>query len=91
MTSLQCDVAFGNAGACCKNDYWDNHQEGIYVDIVSGGALFSSSDKFDSSSGWPSFTRPIEKKVVFEKADNSNFMKRRSTKHKGGYSSRTCF
>ena len=84
MTPLQCDVAFGNATeAPFKNDYWDNHQEGIYVDIVSGEALFSSPDKFDSGSGWPSFTRPIEKKVVFEKADNSHFMKRievRSTK-----------
>jgi peptide methionine sulfoxide reductase msrA/msrB len=77
MTPLQCDVAFGNATeAPFKNDYWDNHREGIYVDIVSGEALFSSSDKFDSGSGWPSFIRPIEKKVVLEKVDNSNFMKR---------------
>jgi peptide methionine sulfoxide reductase msrA/msrB len=84
MTPLQCDVAFGNVTeAPFKNDYWDNHREGIYVDIVSGEALFSSSDKFDSGSGWPSFTRPIEKKVVLERADNSHFMKRievRSTK-----------
>jgi peptide methionine sulfoxide reductase msrA/msrB len=77
MTPLQCDVAFGNATeAPFKNDYWDNHREGIYVDIVSGKALFSSTDKFDSSSGWPSFTRPIEKEGVLEKADNSHFMKR---------------
>jgi peptide methionine sulfoxide reductase msrA/msrB len=84
MTSLQCDVAFGNATeAPFKNEYWDNHKEGIYVDIVSGEALFSSSDKFDSGSGWPSFTKPIEKTVVLEKPDNSNSMKRveiRSTK-----------
>ena len=84
MTPLQCDVAFGNATeAPFKNDYWDNHQEGIYVDIVSGEALFSSADKFDSNSGWPSFTQPIDKKVVLEKADDSLFMKRievRSTK-----------
>jgi len=84
MTPMQCDVAFGNATeAPFKNDYWDNHREGIYVDVVSGEALFSSSDKFDSGSGWPSFTRPIAKKVVLEKADNSNLMKRtevRSTK-----------
>jgi len=84
MTPLQCDVAFGNATeAPFKNDYWNNHREGIYVDIVSGEALFSSSDKFDSGSGWPSFTRPIEKKVVLEKTDNSHFMNRievRSTK-----------
>ena len=84
MTSLQCDVAFGNATeAPFKNEYWDNHKEGIYVDIVSGEALFSSSDKFDSGSGWPSFTKPIEKTVVLEKPDNSISMKRveiRSTK-----------
>lgn len=84
MTPLQCDVAFGNATeAPFKNEYWDNHLEGIYVDIVSGEVLFSSSDKFDSRSGWPSFTRPVDKNVVFEKVDNSNFMTRkevRSTK-----------
>ena len=84
MTPLQCDVAFGNATeAPFKNEYWDNHLEGIYVDIVSGEVLFSSSDKFDSRSGWPSFTRPIDKNVVFEKVDHSNFMTRkeiRSTK-----------
>lgn len=77
MTPLQCDVAFGNATeAPFKNEYWNNHKEGIYVDIVSGEALFSSSDKFDSDSGWPSFTRPIAKTVVSEKPDNSHFMKR---------------
>ena len=84
MTSLQCDVAFGNSTeAPFKNEYWDNHKEGIYVDIVSGEALFSSSDKLDSGSGWPSFTKPIEKTVVLEKPDNSISMKRveiRSTK-----------
>jgi len=77
MTPLQCDVAFGNATeAPFRNDYWNNHREGIYVDIVSGEPLFSSSDKFDSGSGWPSFTKPIEKKVVSEKSDHNLFMKR---------------
>jgi peptide methionine sulfoxide reductase msrA/msrB len=84
MTPLQCDVAFKNATeAPFDNPYWNNHQEGIYVDIVSGEALFSSTNKFDSSSGWPSFTKPIDKKVVQEKADNSHAMDRtevRSTK-----------
>lgn len=84
MTPLQRDVAFKNATEPpFRNEYWDSHQEGIYVDIVSGEALFSSSDKFDSGSGWPSFTRPIEKTVVSEKSDNSHFMQRtevRSTK-----------
>jgi peptide methionine sulfoxide reductase msrA/msrB len=84
MTPMQCDVAFGNATeAPFQNEYWNNHKEGIYVDIVSGEPLFSSSDKFDSSSGWPSFTKPIKKTDVIEKSDNSHFMKRveiRSTK-----------
>jgi methionine-R-sulfoxide reductase len=58
------------------NEYWDNHEEGIYVDIVSGEPLFSSRDKFDSGTGWPSFTRPIEKTAVIEHEDWRFFMKR---------------
>ena len=42
-----------------KNEYWNNHEDGIYVDVVSGEALFSSKDKFESGTGWPSFTRPL--------------------------------
>lgn len=84
MTPLQCDVAFANATeAPFQNEYWDNHKEGIYVDIVSGEALFSSLDKFDSGTGWPSFTKPVKKTVVFEKPDTRQAMQRvevRSTK-----------
>ena len=54
-----------------KNEYWDNHRKGIYVDIVSGEALFASNDKFDSGTGWPSFTKAINKEMVEEKADSS--------------------
>jgi methionine-R-sulfoxide reductase len=53
------------------NAYWDNHADGIYVDIISGEPLFSSKDKFDSGSGWPSFTKPIKPDVVIEKKDAS--------------------
>jgi peptide methionine sulfoxide reductase msrA/msrB len=53
------------------NAYWDNHKPGIYVDVVSGQPLFSSLDKFDSGTGWPSFTQPIEKADVFEKKDST--------------------
>jgi peptide methionine sulfoxide reductase msrA/msrB len=59
-----------------QNEYWDNHKEGIYVDIVSGEPLFSSLDKFDSGTGWPSFTKPLEPDNVVEKEDKSFFMKR---------------
>jgi len=54
-----------------RNEYWDNHQEGIYVDVVSGEPLFSSLDKFDSGTGWPSFTRPLEPDNVVEIEDQS--------------------
>lgn len=55
-------------------EYWDNHAPGIYVDVVSGEPLFASVDKFDSGSGWPSFTRPIESANVVEKRDFSHLM-----------------
>ncbi|GAS99311.1 methionine-R-sulfoxide reductase [Mycolicibacterium canariasense] len=55
-------------------EYWDNHEPGIYVDVVSGEPLFASVDKFDSGSGWPSFTKPIEKANVVEKRDLSHLM-----------------
>lgn len=51
------------------NEYWDNHEEGIYVDVVSGEALFSSIDKYDSGTGWPSFTKPISDTVLTLQTD----------------------
>jgi peptide-methionine (R)-S-oxide reductase len=56
--------------------YWDNHEPGIYVDVVSGEPLFASTDKFESGSGWPSFTKPIESDHVVEKRDFSHLMLR---------------
>ena len=55
-------------------EYWDNHEPGIYVDVVSGEPLFASVDKFESGSGWPSFTKPIETDNVVEKRDFSHLM-----------------
>jgi peptide-methionine (R)-S-oxide reductase len=52
-----------------RNRYWDNHDDGIYVDVVSGQPLFSSHDKFESGTGWPSFTKPIEADAVQTKTD----------------------
>lgn len=53
-----------------NNKYWSNHKEGIYVDVVSGEPLFSSTDKFESGTGWPSFTKPIDKKFIVQKTDS---------------------
>src|SRR5437899_7209740 len=59
-----------------QNDYWDNHEPGIYVDVVSGEPLFSSLDKFDSGTGWPSFTRPLVPENVTTKEDRGHLMRR---------------
>lgn len=56
-----------------NNAYWDNHEPGIYVDIISGVPLFSSNDKYDSGTGWPSFTRPLNPEEIVEKEDRSFF------------------
>ena len=52
-----------------RNEYWDNHEEGIYVDVISGEPLFSSLDKYDSGTGWPSFTKPLEPANIKTKTD----------------------
>jgi peptide methionine sulfoxide reductase msrA/msrB len=59
-----------------RNEFWNHHEAGIYVDIVSGEPLFSSTDKFDSGTGWPSFIQPIAKENVIEHADHSFGMRR---------------
>lgn len=58
------------------NDYWNNKEPGIYVDVVSGEPLFSSLDKYDSGTGWPSFTKPLQSDVVMTKTDRSLFFSR---------------
>ncbi len=65
-----------------KNEYWDNHKDGIYVDRISGEALFSSKDKFESGTGWPSFTKPLAKENVVEKTDGSLGMARTEVRSK---------
>ena len=64
------------------NEYWNNHEDGIYVDVVSGEPLFSSRDKFDSGTGWPSFTRPIDEKDVTRHEDRRLFMRRTEVRSK---------
>lgn len=67
-----------------RNEYWDNHRAGIYVDVVTGEPLFTSLDKFDSGSGWPSFTKPIDKNSVSEKSDSSFGMDRNEVRSSKG-------
>ncbi|WP_275262664.1 peptide-methionine (S)-S-oxide reductase MsrA [Paenibacillus tepidiphilus] len=75
LTPLQYEVTQNNATESpFRNEFWDHHGDGIYVDIVSGEPLFSSLDKYDSGCGWPSFTRPIRDYSVKEKTDLSHMM-----------------
>lgn len=67
-----------------QNEYWDNKKLGIYVDVTTGEPLFSSLDKYDSGTGWPSFTRPIDAKFVVEKSDRKFFQKRTEVRSKIG-------
>jgi methionine-R-sulfoxide reductase len=69
-----------------QNEYWNNHRAGIYVDLVTREPLFSSLDKFDSGTGWPSFTKPIEKKHVAEKPDRTFGMDRTEVRSSQGNS-----
>ena len=66
------------------NEYWDNKRPGIYVDVVSGEPLFSSLDKYDSGTGWPSFTRPLEPANVATRTDRRLFMSRTEVRSKQG-------
>jgi peptide methionine sulfoxide reductase msrA/msrB len=77
LTPLQYDVTqHEGTEPPFRNEYWDNHKDGIYVDVVSGEPLFSSLDKFESGTGWPSFTKPLVPANVTEKTDRKFFMKR---------------
>ncbi|MDP2090445.1 MAG: peptide-methionine (R)-S-oxide reductase MsrB [Candidatus Gracilibacteria bacterium] len=64
------------------NEYWDNHEDGIYVDVIDGTPLFSSKDKFDSGTGWPSFTKPIDDSMLDEQQDNTLFSTRTEIRSK---------
>ena len=83
LTPMQFEVT-QNAGTepAFRNEFWDNHKPGLYVDIVSGKPLFSSLDKFDSGCGWPSFSRPLIDQEVLERTDRSHFMERTEVRSK---------
>lgn len=85
LTPLQYKVTRENATEPpFNNEFWDNHRPGIYVDIVSGEPLFSSTDKFDSGTGWPSFIKVLEPEHVVEKKDQSFFMVRTEVRSRHG-------
>ena len=85
LTPLQYKVTQENGTEpAFNNEYWDNKKPGIYVDVVSGEPLFSSVDKYDSKTGWPSFTRPLKAENIVERADRSFFMTRTEVRSKKG-------
>jgi peptide methionine sulfoxide reductase msrA/msrB len=85
LTPLQYKVTqLGHTEMAFHNTYWDNHAPGLYVDITTGQPLFTSNDKFDSGTGWPSFTRPIAAGAVVERRDDSVGMERVEVRSKVG-------
>ena len=85
LTPLQFEVTQHDATEPpFRNTFWDNHEAGLYVDVTTGEPLFSSTDKFDSGTGWPSFTRPVEQARVSEHKDASHGMVRVEVRSKAG-------
>lgn len=83
LTPLQCYVTQENGTErAFDNEYWDNKKEGIYVDVVSGEPLFNSRDKFNSGTGWPSFTRPLNSGNIVEREDKNLSMVRTEVRSK---------
>ncbi|MDA8089207.1 MAG: peptide-methionine (R)-S-oxide reductase MsrB [Nitrospiraceae bacterium] len=85
LTPLQYEVTKeSGTEPAFNNEYWDNKKEGIYVDVVSGEPLFSSGDKYDSGTGWPSFTRPLEPGNIVLRKDTSFFTVRTEVRSRHG-------
>ncbi len=85
LTPLQYEVTQRDATEpAFRNSFWDNHAAGLYVDVTTGEPLFSSRDKFDSGTGWPSFTRPIEPERVLDRVDSSHGMTRTEVRSQSG-------
>ncbi len=84
LTPLQYEVTQKEGTeAPFRNEYWDNHREGIYVDVVSGEPLFSSTDKYDSGTGWPSFSKPLINTNITERQDQSLVSARTEVRSRG--------
>jgi peptide methionine sulfoxide reductase msrA/msrB len=85
LTPLQLDVTqHAETEPAFRNTFWDNHESGLYVDVATGEPLFSSTDKFDSGTGWPSFTQPIEPGRVVEHEDSTFGMRRTEVRSRAG-------
>ncbi|MDP0497554.1 MAG: peptide-methionine (R)-S-oxide reductase MsrB [Verrucomicrobiota bacterium JB024] len=85
LTPVQYAVACeGGTEPPFRNAYWDNHEPGLYVDVISGKPLFASTDKFDSGTGWPSFTQPVDEAEIVEVRDTSHGMVRTEVRSKTG-------
>lgn len=85
LTPLQYHVTQeGGTEPPFHNAFWNHHEEGLYVDVVSGEPLFSSRDKFDSGTGWPSFTRPVEPSNIVTRVDRSHGMRRVEVRSRQG-------
>ncbi|MBK6512955.1 MAG: bifunctional methionine sulfoxide reductase B/A protein [Polyangiaceae bacterium] len=85
LTAMQYEVTQRDATEPpFHNEFWDNHEAGLYVDVATGEPLFSSLDKFDSGTGWPSFTRPVVRESVIDKVDRSHGMTRIEVRSKAG-------
>ncbi|PIE73305.1 MAG: methionine sulfoxide reductase [Deltaproteobacteria bacterium] len=85
LTKMQYEVTQNDATEpAFNNEYWDNKKDGIYVDVVTGEPLFSSLDKFDSGTGWPSFTKPLDQGCIKLKKDRSLLMERTEVRSKDG-------
>jgi len=85
LTDVQYKVAVeNNTESAFSNEYFDNHEAGLYVDVVTGEPLFSSSDKYDSGCGWPSFTNPIVPEVIILKEDKKFNMIRTEVRSRSG-------
>ena len=84
LTTVQYEVTQRNGTEPpFRNAYWNNHDDGIYVDVVSGQPLFSSLDKYDSGTGWPSFTKPIDADAVTTRTDRTLWMERTEARSTG--------
>ncbi|MFJ5623822.1 peptide-methionine (R)-S-oxide reductase MsrB [Peribacillus loiseleuriae] len=85
LSPIQYEVTQNNGTEpAFRNEYWDNNEEGLYVDIVSGKPLFTSKEKYDAGCGWPSFTKPLEGQEIIEKVDTSYGMRRTEVRSKTG-------